>query len=315
MNVLPDPGFELGLPQVIFGPQASRRSNLPAHSGSWMGLLGYGQIGQPAGAVTWDLVAVTPGVIHTVSVWCWAQPVNVSRLRGSWRDGLVGSFATIFDVDGASASGAYRSNTLGTIVPTQPSIALRFQPVNTPATIGEWWIDDAALDVPEPSVPAVAKWTAHQKLLERLRAINGSPGGYWHNLESRVYPVWASPAERAELTLPFMVVPLLGEETTYALEGRHVRRDWTWVVWAFLAEQASNDLETSQVEAVTKLEDDLVRALSSDYTLGGSVLSLDIGVPTSIAGLRPGGHDYGEVRFPLRLTQVFQRSQLGPGGI
>jgi hypothetical protein len=181
--------------------------------------------------------------------------------------------------------------------------------------VTRWHVDDCVVERPELSVAAIAKWTAYQRLIERLKTINGAGGGFWTDLGGRVYSTWFTPATHPEMALPYLTVPLLNEPSAYIKRGRSLDRSWTWSIWAFVGEIQSDALSTSQIEAATKLEDDLSRVLGFDDTLGGSVRSVELGPVEILAGARLGGSDYGELRWPITLNQVFQRDQLGPEGV
>jgi hypothetical protein len=207
---------------------------------------------------------------------------------------------------------------------TAPTPLINFS-ISKDAQIGPavwgWVVDDVWFgDTPSivgSTMSAISKWNAYQALMARVKTITGEAAGYWINLDGRVYPVWMGPAENPELELPYACMPLQGETTVYRVSGPgFIEREWTWNLNFFVDELMMDPMDTSQVELVTKLEDDLVRALTEgwDWTLGGAVHDLNFGEPEAVGGARLGGRDYGELVFPIRLTQRFQRSELGPQG-
>ena len=116
---------------------------------------------------------------------------------------------------------------------------------------------------------------ANTALITALKGINGSTGSYHTNLSNRVYPDEVMPEEREDVVRPYVYVIYL--PTSFPDQsGRHIQMRLNWLIVGVVPDTDSDIEDTATVTAISKLHDDIVRALMADDTLGGTVRSLSI---------------------------------------
>ena len=161
------------------------------------------------------------------------------------------------------------------------------------------------------------RYQAHAELITVLGGINGTGGGYWHNLGGRVYKRMVVPEEEGPIGLPYVCVPLEGDNPAVEHTEQGVILQWTEAISGFVAETSESDVDANSPDAALKLWDDIVRALLKTRTangqwLNGKAENLEIlSGGGTVAGVI-GDDDYGEVLVLVQLQTRFDDKDLGP---
>lgn len=154
------------------------------------------------------------------------------------------------------------------------------------------------------------KYQAYAALLDRIRSINGSAGGFHTDLGGRVYEKLILPGIDVEVKMPYACVPMVDDEDIIRTEGQLVEVRWPATVYLFVAEQDTSGLNPTAPKQCADLRDDVLKALLGDWTLGGKAQDVKLATIRTLAGADDA--DYGEVQFPLIVHQIFGRDDLGP---
>lgn len=152
----------------------------------------------------------------------------------------------------------------------------------------------------------ISSWEAHAALVDRLKTINGI--GYWHNLSGRVYTRFVDPTSGQ--TFPYVCVPLDAEDGgDYPMvEPTVVQTSQSVTIVGFVPESSSAVRDSQAVEAALKLRDDILKAVMSDWTLGGKVNDLTPVRHRAGAGFL----DYGFAEVTVRWALMQGLDNLGP---
>lgn len=161
------------------------------------------------------------------------------------------------------------------------------------------------------------RWRAHAQLLTILKGINGNLGGYWHNVEDRVFPVLVRPEDGFDHGgYPYICAPLLlTQPAPLANRSTSDTYDlWTWKqpIYYFCRDQVDTLEDNDIAEQVMKLGEDVIRAIALDWTLGETADdSRFTEGGNEMAGAAP-DEDYGEGELLLSIDQRFAPEDLGP---
>ena len=150
---------------------------------------------------------------------------------------------------------------------------------------------------------------ANANVIARLKLINGSTGGYWTNLENRVFNRLWLPEDR-KAPLPYACVVMADDDLAYEFnQGDLVYATWTLKVFGFAPETTTKRTDGDGPRNIARLHDDVLKALLSDWTFDGAVDD-----STIVGGTRSGGvlARYGEMSLDLRLKAYLSVQGLGP---
>lgn len=150
---------------------------------------------------------------------------------------------------------------------------------------------------------------ANANVIARLKTINGSTGGYWTNLERRVWNRLWVPEDR-KCALPYLCVVMADDALTYDFnQGDLVLATWTLKIYGFAPETTTKRTDGDGPRNIARLHDDVLKAVMPDWTFDGAVDDSEI-----TGGTRSGGvlARYGEMSLDLRLKAYLSLQGLGP---
>lgn len=309
MNLLANAGFETQGATASDAESwsrsgfAARVSTLP-RSGSWSMLLIKSGFPSPTEARTWQALSATPGVLHSCSAW----------VRRDTGDGGVRLFddvtlTEIAVIDGASATGDWQL--LSGYLSPGASTSLVVETFGVETT-GAWYVDDCSME--ETDVPRHLS-VAITALVSKLSAINGTAGGYYHDLGGRIYAREVDPQTDSP-SMPCACVILANKPEFEPQEGRWISARITPTVIGFLAESDLLDAAgSSQVAALNFIEDvtrALMPAAAEQWNLGNSQIEDVMIDPRSVTVGLIDQREYCIVPIDVRVTIRFSRADLGP---
>lgn len=155
-------------------------------------------------------------------------------------------------------------------------------------------------------------WRIYAALIVVLKGINGPTGGYWSNLERRVFTRLIRP-EDADFAIkfPYLCVPLVQNAPSYETEETSTVEARRQSIYGFVGEER-RDYDTDGNERILKLGDDIFRAVSADYKIGGTAVdSRFVSGGTEIGGVIP-DDDWAELEKVLEIETRFAAEDLGP---
>lgn len=310
-NVVLDPSFELNTDWQYFG-SAQRTDAITPNTGTYSARL----VASPFGPVTSilqqsDLVLV-PGQTYDLRFYVYDQSASTAPLAVLVDKG-AGSFVSLGSVP--VLGGPWRLVPHATFVAEGTTGQVMFR---TLTGSGTWYLDDVAIrlesELTAEQLVQRGKYTAYSALLNALRGINGGAGGYYHDLSGRVRTTWEVPEDIGDrIYTPYLCLPFDGDtEQIETLEGGVFRTTWTQRIYGYVPESSSTPEESSAVEGVCKLRDDIVRALLADETLTNSVRDSQLGGIETNAGI---GLGYGAVVVEMVFNDWFTKDELGPNAI
>lgn len=158
---------------------------------------------------------------------------------------------------------------------------------------------------------------AVQSLATALKGINGTTGGYWYNLQDRVYEGLILPELDAR-ALPYVCLP---ETDTVAVEHleRGLRMRLNPVVLGYVAGAATEETgDGSSMVLAYRLLEDVCRALMPSTSTAPArwnladtaVDDVKIGSAEVAAGVHD-GIEFVEVAVPLTIQITFDRDDIG----
>lgn len=158
-------------------------------------------------------------------------------------------------------------------------------------------------------MPGRSTGAAITNLVAQLKLITGAPT-YWMNLENRVYQRLILPEDQKS-AMPYVALAV-ASPVTYPEdhEGTVVMESWIVRIFGFVAENASESEESpSGIVAICNLHDDIVRAIKTDWTLGGAAEEVRLA-----PGFRTGGilSKYAEMELQLEIRQYLAAESIGP---
>lgn len=157
-----------------------------------------------------------------------------------------------------------------------------------------------------------SKYQAIDGLRERLKIINGGTE-YHFDLGRRVYSKLILPNEDGKRSYPYLCVPLIEEAQVYVtVEETWIHTTWQQIIYGFVGETTPGKISAATVDAISKLHDDIIKALMYDWTLGG-VVGMDTKVLGNMSWAGAGDEEnYGELQMVVQLSIRFSRDELGP---
>lgn len=163
----------------------------------------------------------------------------------------------------------------------------------------------------------VSKAAAHAAFMAIIERI--TPGqGFYNDLTGRVIPTMLVPEGAGDLVTgidwkPYVCCPLVDDAPEYEITERFVTRSFTLRAFLFVCEVSNDRRETSQVAALSNLEDDVTRAILANRKLDGTLSALldPVGAGGSHSGW-PGSKKYGECELAYRCMQKIGPDILGP---
>ena len=156
---------------------------------------------------------------------------------------------------------------------------------------------------------------AYTALITALKGINGSTGGYWLNLQGRVYERLRVPEEQGTRGMPFISAPVAFDTPSFAHEEKRIVITWTQWIHLFVPEKASDKRKSTSALLSLKGRSDVMRALLLSKTPGGfltdTVDDLSFLSGGGIFGAIDADDTYAEVVVPVELTLGFAVGEIG----
>ncbi len=154
-------------------------------------------------------------------------------------------------------------------------------------------------------------WRIYAQLITILKGINGPAGGYWTDLEGRVFTRLIRPEDADQVVRPYLCVPLVQTAPAYETEETSTQETRRQGIWGFV-DELRRDFDTDGNERILKLGDDIFRAVSLDYTLGETAQdSRFVSGGEEIGGVMP-DDDWAELEKVLEIDDRFAPEDLGP---
>ncbi len=264
-------------------------------------------------------MVVVPGAAHVVSFWA-QRTVNSQGAQFTFdvahrKDGVaLTNIATIQYATFLATDTWQLFSYLG-IMPDTAIDRLHFQATHDEGPFlatQNWRIDTAAYSsATEESVVARGMYDSHAGLKAALLGINGSGGGYWHDLASSVFETMVTPDDEQGLPDVYLCVPFLDMSEVFLEQDEHsVRCISRFTIYGFTRDGKDSPTETDTVRLVSRLRDDIIKLLLNDHTLGATVVTAELGSGSYLAGL--GSGEYGEIQMDVQITQIVDVNDLGP---
>ncbi len=156
---------------------------------------------------------------------------------------------------------------------------------------------------------------AYTALITALKGINGSTGGYWLNLQGRVYERLRVPEEVSTRGMPFISAPASFDAPSFAHEELLIRITWTQWIHLFVPETATDKRTSTSALQSHKARSDVMRALLLSKTPGGflsdTVDDLSFVSGGGLFGAIDADDTYAEVVIPVELTLGFAVGDIG----
>ena len=149
----------------------------------------------------------------------------------------------------------------------------------------------------------MSKRLAIERLTTMLSGIRGAASGYRVDLEGRVYPVLIPPDVEPSVRMPYGCVVNVGTGTYGDPDSSVIDRTFTLRLMFFLKETSSNRLQSDLAGRLADLEDDVLRVILLDPTLGGAVKLIRPIAQETASGFVP-EEDYGELVITVELWQI-----------
>jgi len=157
---------------------------------------------------------------------------------------------------------------------------------------------------------------AYKALMTQLKTINGSTGGYYFNLSSRVVPHLVEPDQMPGITLPYICLPLNDQGPYRSVEGSHVVATLQQDIYMFVPDtEAISNTDNVSLE-VLKAHDDIMRCLMPETGYHWNLGDLNVVDTRPVAkhnlGRTNDGIQYGVAKITVEVDTMFGRSDLGP---
>lgn len=157
---------------------------------------------------------------------------------------------------------------------------------------------------------------AYTEMLTVLKGINGSTGGYWLNVEGRVYERLLLPEEVAKGSFPYIAAPLSDDTPRFIHDEQRITIVWNHEIHLFVKETATSQTESSSALQALKGRSDVMRALMRSKVasgfLAGKVDDLSFISGGGIYGAIDPDDTWAEAVIPVELSLGFAVSDLGP---
>lgn len=270
--------------------------------------------------------SLVPPIAYSAGHWEQVVPVVAGSLTEvalyAAQDAPSGAVARLL-VDGsevdraADVGGWQRLSAL--VTPTSSTLTLRVDLVGIGGTAASWIVDDAEVE----DVVALKKgmYRLFRALYDRVKEINGTAGGYWHDLGGRVKPRLVMPGQPGADSYPFACVVLRDEGSLDDGVNGAILAAVECDVYIWPQMNASDDIELCSAVDTAKWGDDLLRCLipsSSEapwWTLGEAAYIQDVTlVSKEMIGQQAtdGGAAPAMVKFTVRMMTTLEPSVLGP---
>lgn len=345
MQLLADPGFELGSPNWSFSNaqrvEAALSYSVYAKSGAYVGevwstreLVGIGPPivwGDPVnGYITHQNPALPSGVYF---VWAWVRQIAPGasvRLRvRAWDDATIPATEIMTTVAEKSSDdsivtapgwtmlcGFYDHDSSGTL---SDSFYLVIDTVYTgpvPAVVGIWSIDDCGIE--DTGMANREPFKAYKAVFDRLQTINGLAGGYYNDLTTSVVPFLRFPMQSGAPKVPYLCCCVEHNGPIETGDRGQAVMDLRIPVYGFFPTSESAEVTTSQAAYSLQMLADLLRCLLPDTTvnpvrwdLDSSVVE-DVSLPLARAQAEPIEDVPPHVLVVAQARVRFTREELGP---
>jgi len=155
-------------------------------------------------------------------------------------------------------------------------------------------------------------YDAYSALKSGLQGINGAAGGYWLTFgSSNVFPTLTTPNEDTMLPEYYLCIPLADEPfRSEEQDQRSLKRFWTQTIFGFVRDEKNDPSDTTAIERVLKMHDDLDKYFLDNPTLGGVVKDVQLASGFHSAGAVQ-DEPYGELVYPIMIEQFIDSSDIG----
>lgn len=264
-------------------------------------------------------VAATPGETLSLSGWLYPgsfPPGDETNVQ-LWADTTSGNGSALgmietFDISALPAG--WGPHIWPPIVAHAPFVYLDFR-LTAPTMGGQafLWMDDLAL-VGDEDVAKRSRWLAHQRLVADLKGINGAAGGYFTDLQGRVYTKYLRPAGAATPPLPYICAPLVNSAPQVSHDGTWLQHSWVIPIMLFVAETNVGAFDSNAISALYHLGEDVYQAVMRDPFLNNTVQVAEfVSGAIEEGGISPfDGLPYADAIVPLRLQIKFGLDVIGP---
>lgn len=159
----------------------------------------------------------------------------------------------------------------------------------------------------------------YPNLIAILKGINGPAGGFWTDLNRRVYSRLIRPEDADfAITFPYLCVPLVQTAPIYETEESSVVETRRTGIFGFVEETERGFEALVGNVAALKLREDVFRVIATDYKLRGFAAdgtevedSRFVSGGEEIGGVIP-GDTWAEFEIVLEIDIRFSSSDVGP---
>ncbi len=154
---------------------------------------------------------------------------------------------------------------------------------------------------------------ADVELVVVLKGINGSTGGFFHNVGNRVIDQLLYPDEEgAPSKFPYLSLPKVDDNPVMENHEHGVTIRYRQPVYGFISEKSSKGIVSTAKADAAKLHDDIVKVILNNHTLNGRVKNcIPITGGTSFAAINI-DDDFGFFVIFLELMVIAGKDNLGP---
>lgn len=172
-----------------------------------------------------------------------------------------------------------------------------------PAIANDVWFVDAVT----VTTVDVMRWEAISGVVTALKTIEGS--GYHNDLRDSVFFKELFPDQHPDVKMPYLfVAPDVGEWNEFG--ATLLDENLRLIIACFVKDDVADLRSTNAVQAISELQDDVIKALRTDPTFGGVVRELTVG-PLDPVPMQ--AHDsWCMALVPVTLRLIYQDSDLGP---
>lgn len=317
MNILTNPGFESGSTSWVFGTGSALVEDGSGIGGGNCARLSASRIRlnlPPAPPIYAEfegqILQLPPFEVDTVYIISgYAKPeLAWGSLEVSAGESVVAAWDESADSDWSVRYGMY----YGTL-PEAQFVVRAVKGAGTGSS--SWLVDNLAVEIGGRNM-ARSIYNSYTALFNRLKEINGSTGGYHHNVSSQVIPKLVLPSEPGAPKMPYICLPL-SDTGTYEVSERGIRAALRQQIVAFLPESESHDISDCSAVRALKFHDDIIKVMMPEspataWNLGDQYVEDVALLSKEIVAGQNDGIPWSEVNVAVDVFTRFDRSDLGP---
>ena len=254
-------------------------------------------------------VAVTSGRTYTVFAWVKRYSGDGTGFEIVDGDGVV-----MAEIPSYAATGEWQIvSGYYTATSSTARVTIRNQVSASGLATTSWYVDDFSFQ----EAPHMARHlhTAITSLYSALGGINGSAGGYYYDLTSKVFAREIDPQLQSP-GLPYASILLLKSVQYQPTDGTWIRAIITPTIIGVVAETENLDASGSGLVAALKFVEDVTRAImpvsASRWSLGSVQIEDVVIDPQPITVGLADQMEYAVVPIDVQITIRFGRADLGP---